>query len=161
MPALPELRDGLAEIGPIEIAHEMEAHHLRRSERDIRVSGKDTINLECEEYRSDQERDPLVLVRSIVSCVDEWSQPVCDKDFLEESPQHQLEPGDDTGVVKEMLAMKLMQQVLRALDGTRDQLRVEHDVESEDPHMPLRWVVPPVDFDGVAERLKGVERESD
>jgi hypothetical protein len=55
--------------------------------------------------------------------------------------------------------MKLVQNVLRTLDRTCHQLRVIEHVESQIPKVALRFLVAAIHLDGVAQRLKGMERQ--
>src|SRR5689334_2350769 len=59
-----------------------------------------------------------------------------------------------------MLLAKLVQEVLRALDGTGDELWIEHHIQSKDTEMSLGLLVTAVDFNGIAECLEGVERKA-
>src|SRR3989344_7007737 len=60
-----------------------------------------------------------------------------------------------------MLLTELMQEILRPLDRSGDQLGEEHDVERIDTEVPFRLLYPPIHLDGVAHSLEGVEGESD
>ncbi len=57
--------------------------------------------------------------------------------FLEESPGHAHQAAPDTVVIKDMLFIKLMEEMLRPLYGPCDQLRVKHYIQSVDTEMVL------------------------
>lgn len=60
-----------------------------------------------------------------------------------------------------MVFVELMKQVLRALDGAGDQLRIEHHIERVDAEVPLRLLLAAVDLDHITEALKGMKGEPD
>src|SRR5579884_1360433 len=54
-----------------------------------------------------------------------------------------------------------MQQILRALDGAGDELRIKHNVDGKQVRLAFGFLAPAIDLDGVAERLKRVEGKAD
>src|SRR5205823_5755309 len=58
-------------------------------------------------------------------------------------------------------ALKLRQEIARALDRPGDELREEGDESEEADKVALRLDVAPVGVDGVAHRLERVERDAD
>ncbi len=53
--------------------------------------------------------------------------------------------------------MQLVEDVLRSLNGSGHQLRVEHHVQRVVTEVALRFLVAAIDLDCVAERLEDVE----
>jgi len=49
VPAFPEFGDGSGEIRAFEVVHELESHHLCRTDGDIGISGEVAVDLEGEE----------------------------------------------------------------------------------------------------------------
>ncbi len=147
-------------IGPVEVCHQFEAHHLRGPDGDVGVSGEVAEDLDGEEHRAKNQRKAGIATRISVHLVHEHRQPVGDDHLLEEAPQHQLQPVGHPRTVELVDLAKLVQQILRALDGTRDQLRIEHHVDRENPWMLLRLLPAPIDLDDIGQALEGMEREA-
>ena len=95
-----------------------------------------------------------------IHLVHEHGQSVGDDHLLEQPPQHQFEPVGHLGPVEPMDLAELVKQVLRPLDGPRDQLRIEHHVYREDARMLLRLLPAPVDLDDVGQALEGVKGQA-
>jgi len=161
MPSAPEFSDRGAEVWHVEVLHQLETHDLGAAERDIGVAGEVAVDLDCEEECGDDVRDAGPTCGAIVDGVDKWREAVRDGDFLEQAPAHEQQSLTDVGRVIAMPLVELVQDVLRPLDGPCDQLRIEHHVERKDAEVAFRGLVPAVDFDGVAQGLKGMEGESD
>jgi len=66
---------------------------------------------------------------------------VRDKKFLKKPVEHELKPASNAEKINIVLLPKLMQQILRPLNGPCNKLRVEHHIEREDTKMPLRLLV--------------------
>ena len=64
-------------------------------------------------------------------------------------------------VIEMMFLVQLVQDVLRAFDGARHQLRVIQHIESQIAKVPLRFLMTAIHFDGVTERLKGMKGKPD
>ena len=54
VPAAPELGDVAAEVGHVEVAHQLDPEQLRRSDGDVGIAREVAINLESEEDGSEQ-----------------------------------------------------------------------------------------------------------
>jgi hypothetical protein len=57
--------------------------------------------------------------------------------------------------------MKLVQNMLRPLDGARHQLRVKHHIQCINAEMFLRFLITTIYLDGIAHGLEGMERKTD
>ena len=107
MPAFPEFGNRFTEIRTVEILHELVAHHLRRTERDIRIAGKITVNLKSEKHGRHDQRNAFVGLRLIINFVDKRGETVSDDYLFEKPPDHQLKSGDHAIVFKIMFFFKL------------------------------------------------------
>ena len=81
--------------------------------------------------------------------------------FLKKPQAIRFRPLVDPLVVELVLLVELVQQVLRPLDRTGDELREEHHVGRVDDEVPLGRLPSRVDLDHVAEALECVERQAD
>ena len=55
MPALPELRNGAGEVGPVKVFHQPEAQHLGRAPGDVGIGGEIAVDLYGEQHRGQQQ----------------------------------------------------------------------------------------------------------
>src|ERR1043166_688367 len=93
--------------------------------------------------------------------IGEMGQTICDDDFLKKAPQHQFKAVGDPLIIERMLLGELMNEILGAFNGAGDKLRIEEHIQREDPKLPLRLLVSPVNLDRIRQRLKGMKRQSD
>src|SRR3989338_4418235 len=161
MPAFPELGDGAGGIRTIEIEHEAKTEDAGAAAGDVGVAGEVAVDLEGEEDGGDPVRDAREVGGVVEDHVHSRGQCVGNDHFFEEAPEHKTEPVADAGEIDGVLLTELMQQILRPLDGTGDQLGEEHDIEGVDAEVPLGLLYPPIHLDGVTHRLEGVEGETD
>src|SRR5688500_1506808 len=161
MPPPPEFRYRPGEIGLTEVLHQPESHHLGRSDRDIGVAGKIAVNLIGEQHGNDGQRDSVVCLWPRVDSIDSDGEPVCDNNLFKQSPHHQLETVGYATILEVVLFAKLAEQVLRTLDRTGDELRIEQHVQSKDPEVALSALIAQIHLDDVAHRLKRMEGQSD
>ena len=89
------------------------------------------------------------------------AEPIGDHNLLKKSPEHSAQTIGDARGIKIVRLVELVEQILRSLDWSGDQLRIEHHVECVNSKMPLGTLVAAVDLDGVAHRLECVKRQAD
>src|ERR1051325_7411493 len=161
MPAAPELTDGRGKIRPVEVLHEREAHHFRRAQCDVRVSGKIAVDLNREEVSRHQHRQTGIPIGVRVNLVDQQGEIVRDDHLLGKPPEHSLQALRGPGAVKLMPGAKLVKQILRPFDGTRTHMRVKQDIKGVDSQVILRRLLPAIDLDRITHGLKSVEGQAD
>src|SRR5438045_3988719 len=88
-------------------------------------------------------------------------QSVRDHDLLEHPPSHLLQPTHNSVVSELMPLAKLVDHVLRALNGSGDELRIEHYVQRINTKIAFRWLVSAIHLDGVTHRLECVKGKAD
>ena len=117
MPTGPELRRIGREVGQVEIEHEIEAHDLRYAARDVGIPGEIAIDLKRKGINADQR---VKAVRRIGGehLVDDGGQVVGDKDFLEVSPEDQVDAFGDLGGGDDAGTYDLGKQAVSSLDRT-------------------------------------------
>src|SRR5690606_6349828 len=89
--------------------------------------------------------------------------PIClmAVDFFKKADGHQAQAGGYIVVFEPVAGIELEKQVLRALDGARHELGVEHHVERVDAEMPFGLLDTAIHFDDIAQALKGMEGKAD
>jgi hypothetical protein len=91
-----------------------------------------------------------------------WRQcAVRDDDFLEEPEHHQCEPPRDCARTPDGFGSELRNQVSRADDGTRHELREERHEETEVEQRRRGPRPPQIHIQRIRHRLEGVERDAD
>ncbi len=161
MPAPPEIRDRGRQIRPVEIDHEVKPHHFGRAPGNLGVPREIAVDLHRKEPGCDQQLQSGVLVGVRIHRIDDERNAVRDDHLLEQSRGHQLDAGDKIRVGKAMNFAELVKQVLRALDGTGHELRVEHHVQRKIRRRTFRLHAATIHLDRVAHRLERVERQAD
>lgn len=144
-----------------EIFHQPDPHHLSRSEGDVGITGEIAIDLNGERQGCKYKRRALMFERRIINGVDELCHSIGNDHLFEHAPCHPFQAVCDAPVFKPMLLMQLVQDILRSLDGSRDQLGVKQNVHREITIMTLGFLVAAKNFDGIAQGLKGVKRQAD
>jgi len=86
---------------------------------------------------------------------------VGDHGLFEPAPNKQLNPADGITRVERPSFSQLRQKRRCLFDGASDQLWEEADKCGKCDEVSCRFELPPVDVDGVAEGLKGVETDAD
>src|SRR5690349_2483280 len=98
----------------------------------------------------------MVLEGVVVNLVDVESEAVRNHAFFEQTPQHTPESVYERVFIEGMHFPELMKQVLRPFDGSRDELRIEEDVQCKYAEMPLGFLPTAINFQGVAHGLERV-----
>src|SRR5262249_20773715 len=69
VPPLPEVRDGIREVRPLEVGHEVDSHDFRGADRDMGVSGEVAVDLKREEVDPKEHGQPMVPCRVVEDLV--------------------------------------------------------------------------------------------
>ena len=161
MPAPPEDRDGRGQVGCIEVLRELVAQQHGRCDRHIRVARKIAIDLNAVEQYPGDDRFSGVGRRIIEDLIHERRNIVGDAGFLDEAQHEQHQRRLDRHIGPYPGAPELGQEVRRAHDRTRHQLRKEGDVQRHIGEARLGANMLAAHIDHVAHRLEGVEGNPD
>ena len=161
MPATPKIAGARGEIGKPEVEAEVKAHQAGQPARHVGVAREVPVDLKGKSQRRDPQLGSRVGPHVLEHRVGERGRVVGDDHLLEQAPQDEPETGLDLAQVDPPRALDLRQEATAAFDWTGDQLREEGDVEREVQGVLGRLRVSPVDVDGVAHRLEGVEGDTD
>ena len=161
MPPPPELGDAFGDIGVVEVGQELKAQHPAQAHGHVGVAGEVEVNLEGE----GQHPQPGPGHRQLggghgLVAVPKHAHVVGNEQLFGQPHHEDLHPGGKfiCGVVP---PVDLVPQVLVFNDGTGNQLREQGHKSAEVEDVPLGPGVPPVDVDGVAHGLEGVEGDAD
>ena len=161
VPAVPEVPHRGREERLAKVLHQRHAHDLRRADGDVGVAAEVAVDLEREQHARERHGAAGLSGGSIEHGIHEERQPVGDDHLDEQAPRHAREPCADALSVKALVGAQLPEQRAGALDGAGDELREERDEQRVAEKIRLRVDVAAVDVDGVAQRLKRVERDAD
>ena len=161
MPAAPEITDGGGEIGCAEVLHQLDAEETGTADSNVGVAREVAVDLDAEEHGTDGEREGTLLRGRMPDDVHGLGTSVGHKHFLAKAPEHLAKAVDDLIIFKGTRAKHLRQQVGGTLDGTCHELREEGDVGEEGEDIVRGGQLTPMNVDGVAEGLKGIERDAD
>lgn len=161
VPAPPELGDRPRDVGVVEVAQVLEAHHATKSDGHVRVSREVEVDLEGVGDDAGPGTDGADLRTALLEHeIGENGHGVGEQRFLCETDDEEAKPAREVGEV--LLATRyLFGDGLVAHDGAGDELREARDVHSEEQDVSLRGDLAAIDVDDVGERLKGVERYAD
>ena len=161
MPAAPEIRDAVRQIGVAEVFGKLEAQHPPQADGHIRIAGEIEIDLEGE----GDGPQPGVRhgegggIHGLVH-VPQGSYGVGQDDFfpqaLDEAPHAGGEGGTGDPPVGE-----LRRDIPVPHDGPGDELGEEGDEGAEADVIPLGLHLAPVHVDGIAHGLEGIEGDAD
>ena len=161
MPPPPELGGGLGDIGVVEILQKLEAQHPPQANGHVGIAGEVEVELEGE--GNDAEPCPQggeFGAGGGQVHVPELAQVVGQQHLFGKAHGEALgPPGKALGGV--VAVGELLVQVLILQDGPGDELGEEGDKGAEIDDVLLHPGVPPVDVDGVAHGLEGVEADAD
>jgi hypothetical protein len=129
--------------------------------RDVGVAREIAIDLDREGIGAEQHFRGLRAGSRSVGRVDHGRDVVADHDFLEQAPEHQPGPGPDTFQVDPAVFDDLGQEPAGAFDRAGHQLREEGHEQREVQQSAGRLDLAAIDVYGVAQGLKGIERNSD
>ena len=161
MPSTPELRDVAAEIRHVEVAHQLDAEQLGRTDGDVRVAREVAVNLESEEDGGKEQSASALLGVSRKHLVNIHSAIIGHHNLLEQAPKNLPHTVDGGVVVEFPFLQKLRQEVRRPLDGPGHELWEERDEGEEGDDVLGRLNLAAIDIDGVGKRLESVERDTD
>lgn len=146
MPTAPELRNVPAEIRHVEVAHQLDAEQLRRSDGDVAIARKVAVNLEGEEDGGKQKRASALLRVSRENLVHIHRAVVGHHNLLEQAPQDLAHSVNGCVVVEFPFLQELRQEVGCPLDGAGHQLREERDEGEEGDDVPRRLNLATIDI---------------
>lgn len=161
VPASPKLADRGGTIGVVEVDHHAEPEDTSAAQGDIGVSRKVTVDLIGKEDGGEGELQAIVVLRGAVDVIDVQRETIRDHQLLEEAPAHLFQSRRDGAVLQVVAFVELVEQVLRTFDWTGHELGKEHHVRRIRDEVLLRLLLAPIDFNHIAQTLKGVEREPD
>ena len=161
MPPPPELGDAFGDIGVVEVGQELKAQHPPQAHGHVGVAGEIEINLEGE----GQHPQPGPGHRQLrqghgLVAVPQGPHVVGNEQLLSKAHHEDLHPGGKF-VRRAGPLVDLIPQVLVLDDGSGDELGEEGDKGAEVEDVPLGTGISPVDVDGVAHGLEGVEGDTD
>ena len=161
MPTTPEFGDVTTEIGHVEVSHQLDTEQFRRTDGDIRVSGKISVNLEGkQDCRQEQGASGLGLIRG-ENLIHIDRTVVRNHHLLEQSPQD-LAHSINTGLILECPRLReLREQIRRTLNGASNKLRKETHIGEELNHVLCGPNLAPVHIDAVTECLESIETDPD
>src|SRR5215831_14040683 len=97
----------------------------------------------------------------IINGIDDRGRAIGDDRLLEETPEHPAEAAHGAIEVPAVLDLELWEELVRAHDGARDEVRKKRDEEREVTEVRLRLALPAIDVDHVAYGLERIKRDSD
>jgi hypothetical protein len=145
----------------IEVLHELNAHHPRRTNSDITVAGKIAIDLVSEAVSCQHQWQTAVFMRLIVDMIYKHRQPIGNDDFLEESPEHEAQAAGDILRDERMVFFELVNKILGTLNRTGDKLGIKHHIQRINAQMFFCRLITSIDLNRVSKRLKGVKGKPD
>src|SRR6185437_11780125 len=89
VPSAPELGHRSRGIRAIEVGHEPNAQHSGGSYRDVGVTRKVAIDLDCKSISCNHEPGTTPRLRMAVDRIDDHRDSVCNNHFFEHAPEHQ------------------------------------------------------------------------
>ena len=161
VPTPPELRDAAGDIGVVKVGQELKAQHPPEARGHVRVAGEVEVDLES----VGQDPQPRPRHREVgdsrrLADIPELPHVVGQEQLFRHAHGKDLHAGGKS-VSPVLPAVDLLPQVLILDDGTRYQLGEEGHKGAEIQDVPLGPGIPPVDIDGVAHGLEGVEADAD
>src|ERR1044071_7886749 len=154
MPAPPKFRDRARKIWMVEVLHQLHTHHLCGTQRDVRIAREVTVDLNGKSQGCKNESRAGLLSRIVVNGIYKQDHPIGDNDLLEQPPGHPFESIGHALIFEALLCVELVQDILRALDGSRHELRVVHHIQCQIAKMTFGLLMTAIDLEGVAQRLK-------
>ena len=160
VPAAPELGDTLTDIGVVEVFEELEAEHITKTARHIRITGKVEVDLEGIGEDARPRAQPAVLLTGDDDRLAHGAHLVGDQHLFGET---HTEDAHALGEVVERLTavIQLIGDVLIADDRAGDQLREQRYIGAEGDDVLLHRRFSAIDIDGVGHRLEGIEADTD
>ncbi len=140
----------------------MEAHQQGKSYGNVRIAREVCIDLQGvheERHQIFKAGEQLRIVKHSVYEV--YRQIVTQHDLLDQSVQYPEYGNAEHPSRKEILAIKLRNEITGLDDRTSNQLRKETDIETKVQQIPYGLDEAFVDITGVADGLEGKERDTD
>ena len=161
VPPPPELGDAFGDIGVVEVGQELKTQHPSQAGGHVGVAGEVEIDLEGE----GQHPQPGPGNRQLrqghgLVAVPQGPHVVGDEQLFSETNHKDLHAGGEF-IRRAGPLVDLVPQVLVFDDGSGNQLGKQGDKGAEVEDVPLSTGVSPVDVDGVAHGLEGVEGDAD
>ena len=161
VPPLPKLGDRAGKIGPLEVGHQLYAHHSSTAPGNVGVTAEIAVNLNGKGTSSQHQRTALVAARIFVHRVyNQQSQLIRNHHFLEETPGHPFGPERGVLICEPVFLLQLGQKAGGFFNGTGHQLGKEGDKQGKGDKIPLRLQPAFVDVQGVAESLEGIKGDA-
>ena len=159
MPAPPEIGNTVGKKRIVEVFHKSEPQHPAKANSHVGVTGKVEIDLEtvgddtqpCRQYRGSSLRGCCLPQKTDVICQQYLFPDTAGKAF------HTIGK-EVSGAIP---VLQLLRYRLVADDGTRNQLGKQCHIRAEIDDVFLGPCLAPVDVDGIAHGLKGVEADAD
>ena len=160
-PPPPEFRDAPGDVGIVEIFHEFKAEHPSQADGHVGVAGEVEVDLKrkCQNAKPGGSDRQLVCPHDLTG-IPELSQIVGDQQFFCQTCNKSFRTGGEL-LQTVASAAQLVVQILIFDDGAGDELgeQCHEGAEANDAFLRLR--IAPVDIDGVAHGLEGIEGNSD
>lgn len=133
VPTAPKLSDVSREIRKIEVTHQADAEQACRTDGDVRITGKVTIDLESEEYGAQQQIEAIEVLIVGEYLIDRDGTIVRHHHLFEQAPQDLTHTVYRLSVVEGTRPQELGQQIGGTLNRSRHQLGKETD-EGKESH---------------------------
>ena len=161
MPALPELHDGLGDIGVVEVLHKLKADHPPQAHGHVAVAGEVEVNLEgIGRQAQPGPHHGQFLPGHGEEGVPHAADGVGQEHLLGKAHGKPLHAGDE--FPQALLPVhQLLSHGLVLDDGAGDQLGEQGDEGAEGDDVLLHRRILAVDVNGIGHGLEGVERDAD
>ena len=160
MPATPELGYVTAEIGHVEVAHQLNAEQFGATYGYIGIAGKIAVYLKGEENGCQQQGTAALVLISIKHLIDIDGTIVGYDYLLEKAPQHLTATVNGLCIIKGARMLELRQKVGGTLNRTRNQLREKADIGQKGYRITCRRQLLAINIYAIGQGLKGIEGDA-
>ena len=160
VPAAPKFRDVGARVGVVEVVRELVPEHERRAPRNVGVSREVAEDLPGVRQNSEPQIGAGLFLRRPEDRVGERAEIVGDDDLLHEPEQGDERPFGGFFGVELLLFGELGQELVRANDWARHEMRKVRNVEEELPDV-LRLGPASIEVNHVAQHLERKKRDAE
>lgn len=161
VPTAPEFGDVATEIGYVEIATQLKTKEFGTAYGTIAIAREIAVDLDSKEEGSQPKRGGAGLSEIVPNRVDIPTTTVGDDHFLEESPEDLPDPVEGLRRTKTASRLELRQEIGSTLDRPRDELGEKAYKSQKFDEVACGGNLMPVDIDGIAQRLEGIETDAD
>ena len=146
MPPAPELPDGKRKIRAFEICHQANPKHSGTADGNVRIARKIAVNFDCKHQGNDDESKAHITVYIVEKFVYGDRESICDNEFFEIAPRHELQAVSHIIVRKGALLFVLREQRIRSSNRPGKKLWEKGNKQRIIAKMPFRRYFAPVDI---------------